>query len=80
MPIQHLVKRGVIYFWIVNSKIAEAVDILRSWGFKVKDMLCWVKTDKDGYALGLVGKYFTHPFEVCLFATKGNVDDLRAPI
>ena len=27
-----------------------------------------------------MGKYFLHPFEVCLFAIKGNVDDLKAPI
>jgi N6-adenosine-specific RNA methylase IME4 len=80
MPIKHLVRRGVIHMWIVNSCLPEAIEILREWGFEYKDVTCWVKTDKEGCEKEVVGKFFTHPFELCLFATKGNIDDLCAPI
>jgi N6-adenosine-specific RNA methylase IME4 len=54
LPVRGLAARGAVLFcWATGPKLAEAVDLLRSWRFHVRGVaFVWVKTTKDGRVIG----------------------------
>jgi N6-adenosine-specific RNA methylase IME4 len=57
----------VLYLWATAPKLLEAIDVMKSWGFKYKTHAIWDKGD----ALGL-GYWFRGQHELHLVGTKGN--------
>ena len=86
MPIKELCSLGpeieriskpdaALFLWATMPLIAEALALIKSWGFKYKTcFVTWVKTTKDGSkpAFG-VGYYTRSNAELCLVATKGKI-------
>ena len=67
-----------LYLWVVQSIMREAFDLIEEWGFNLKSIITWVKTDSDGERLRLgSGHYFRNCTEHILFAVRGNLPALR---
>lgn len=78
---------SVLFMWIVQTQIPQAVKLVESWGFTLKSVaFAWVK----GTSLPLwpddivghmgMGKWTRAEFEQCLLATKGSPKRLNADV
>jgi N6-adenosine-specific RNA methylase IME4 len=66
-----------LYLWSPNALLAEALDIMKAWGFTYKTNIIWYKVRKDGGPDGRgVGFYFRNVTEVLLFGIKGKIRTL----
>jgi len=68
-------KDAALFIWATMPLIAEALELIKAWGFKYKTCFVnWVKTTKDGSkpAFG-VGYYTRSNAELCLVAVKGKI-------
>ncbi|MCH8978100.1 MAG: S-adenosylmethionine-binding protein [Armatimonadetes bacterium] len=62
-----------LYLWVPNALIAEALEVMKRWGFTYKTNLIWYKVRKDGGPDRRgVGFYFRNVTEVCLFGVRGK--------
>ena len=48
MPVQqHVAKDCVLFLWIVNTHLTEALELIKAWGFEYKTKgFIWIKTNK----------------------------------
>lgn len=66
-----------LYLWSPNALLAEALGIMKGWGFTYKTNIVWYKIRKDGGPDGRgVGFYFRNVTELVLFGTKGRIRTL----
>jgi N6-adenosine-specific RNA methylase IME4 len=66
-----------LYLWTPNALIAEALGIMKAWGFTYKTNIVWMKVRKDGEPDGRgVGFYFRNVTELLLFGIKGKLRTL----
>jgi len=61
------VDNAILFLWVTNPKLEDALRVIKAWGFTYKTNLVWVK-DKIG-----TGYYFRGQHELLLVATKGNI-------
>src|SRR5947208_3079495 len=70
-------EKSHLYLWSPNALLAEALDVMKAWGFKYKTNLVWYKVRKDGGPDGRgVGFYFRNVTELLLFGVKGHLRTL----
>lgn len=67
-------KDCVLFLWIVDPLLPEALETIKAWGFKYKTVgFTWrklTKTNKEHFGMG----YYTRANpEMCLIATRGKV-------
>jgi N6-adenosine-specific RNA methylase IME4 len=68
LPVQDISKDNAhLYLWVTNSYLREGIEVMKSWGFKYKTMITWVK-DRFG-----LGQYFRGQTKHCLFGVKGMI-------
>lgn len=66
MPVKDIATPdAVMFMWATSPKLAEAMDVLKAWGFSYRTCAVWAK-DKIG-----MGYYFRQAHELLLIATKG---------
>jgi N6-adenosine-specific RNA methylase IME4 len=66
-----------LYLWSPNALLAEALAIMKAWGFTYKTNIVWYKVRKDGGPDGRgVGFYFRNVTELLLFGIKGRIRTL----
>jgi N6-adenosine-specific RNA methylase IME4 len=66
-----------LYLWSPNALLAEALAIMKAWGFTYKTNIVWYKVRKDGGPDGRgVGFYFRNVTELLLFGIKGKIRTL----
>lgn len=66
-PVQDIfAKSAVLFFWIVSSKLEEAMQIINAWGFEYQTNLVW---DKGRPGLGHYGR---QQHEILAIATRGT--------
>jgi N6-adenosine-specific RNA methylase IME4 len=66
-----------LYLWSPNALLAEALNIMKAWGFTYKTNIVWYKVRKDGGPDGRgVGFYFRNVTELLLFGIKGKIRTL----
>ncbi len=75
LPINKLAaSQSHLYLWVPNALVAEALDIMKSWGFIYKSNIVWYKIRKDGGPDGRgVGFYFRNVTELVLFGVRGKL-------
>ena len=75
LPVQDIAADNcVLFIWVTFPKLAEGLEVIKSWGFEYKTLgFSWHKTTKSGSLFFGVGSYTKSNCEVCLFATKGRV-------
>ena len=67
-----------LYLWSPNALLADALMIMKAWGFTYKTNLVWYKVRKDGGPDGRgVGFYFRNVTELVLFGVKGRLRTLH---
>ena len=67
-----------LYLWSPNALLAEALDLMKQWGFTYKTNIVWYKIRKDGGPDGRgVGFYFRNVTELLLFGVKGSLRTLQ---
>ena len=57
----------VLYLWATAPKLLEAIDVIKSWGFKYKTHAIW---DKEIIGMGY---WFRGQHELLIVATKGKI-------
>ena len=70
---------AILFLWIVQTQIPEAVSLVKAWGFTLKSIaFCWVKgaglplfPDDIRTQMGM-GKWTRAEFEQCWLGTRGN--------
>ena len=62
----------VLFLWSTTPVIQEALEVIKSWGFKYKTMITWQKTNND-----CMGYWFRVCTEHLIIAIKGNVKAFR---
>jgi N6-adenosine-specific RNA methylase IME4 len=60
-----------LYLWTTNAFMAEALVLMRAWGFHQKTILTWVKPQ-----IGM-GHYYRNNTEHVLFGVRGKLRTLR---
>jgi N6-adenosine-specific RNA methylase IME4 len=66
-----------LYLWCPNALLAEALGIMKVWGFTYKTNIVWYKVRKDSGPDGRgVGFYFRNVTELLLFGIKGRIRTL----
>lgn len=58
---------AVLFLWATSPKLAEAINVINSWGFTYRTSMVWVK-DKIG-----MGYYARQRHELLLIATRGSL-------
>ena len=56
----------ILWLWTTNSHMADALELVRHWGFRQKTILTWVK-DRMG-----VGEWLRGQTEHCILAVRGR--------
>jgi N6-adenosine-specific RNA methylase IME4 len=70
-------EKSHLYLWCPNALVAEALSIMKRWGFTYKTNIVWYKVRKDGGPDGRgVGFYFRNVTELVLFGIKGHIRTL----
>jgi N6-adenosine-specific RNA methylase IME4 len=57
----------VLFMWATSPKLAESMEVIKSWGFTYKTCAVW-----DKKKIGM-GYYFRQQHELLLVATRGNI-------
>jgi N6-adenosine-specific RNA methylase IME4 len=63
---------ALLFMWRVASMQAEALDVIRYWGFTLKSELVWLKRTATGKRHFGMGRYTRAEHEVCLIASRGK--------
>ncbi len=74
--IGQFVDDGVCLLWFVNSKRELAEKFILKNGFKIVDMITWIKRHQSGKLRRPFGYYTQHAAEFAFLAVKGNVNDI----
>lgn len=67
-----------LFLWRVASMQEEALRVVQAWGFTLKAEIVWVKKTKHGKRWFGMGRQVRMEHEVCLIATRGRPERLRA--
>ncbi len=66
-------KDCALFMWVVSPLLPEALDVIKSWGFKYKTLaFCWSKYHKSGKLVKNLGRWTMGNVELCLLATRGK--------
>eukprot|EP00002_Diphylleia_rotans_P032540 TRINITY_DN6846_c0_g1_i1.p1 TRINITY_DN6846_c0_g1~~TRINITY_DN6846_c0_g1_i1.p1 ORF type:complete len:433 (+),score=98.78 TRINITY_DN6846_c0_g1_i1:44-1342(+) len=75
MPIPSLQTDGFIFIWVINSRYAYAVNLMRKWGYHMVDDIVWVKRTVNRKLAKGHGFYLQHAKENCLVGKKVNTSN-----
>lgn len=72
----------VLFMWWVGSMPEEAIQIVKAWGFKIKNMngFVWVKLTKRLLLFFGMGFWTRAGSESCIIATKGKIKPVKRNI
>jgi len=74
LPINELTdKNCVLFIWATSPLLPEALEVIKSWGFKYKTIaFCWNKQSKNGKWISNMGRWTMGNVEICLLGVKGK--------
>ena len=73
---------ALLIIWCPSSLLEDGLDVMKAWGFKMKQTICWVKTKKsfdqsadelDDCTATLMGHYFQCMHEIALLGVRGKI-------
>lgn len=79
MPVSDLADDNcILVMWYVSSQPQEALDVVESWGFKLRNMngFVWEKLTKHGLPFFGMGYYTRAGAECAIIATKGKPSEI----
>ncbi len=66
--------------WVINAKYRFALEMMKKYGYKLVDEICWVKQTVNGKIAKGHGYYLQHAKELCLVGFKGDPMAMQATI
>lgn len=74
LPISELAEKdAVLFLWATSPLLPEALESLRTWGFKYKTIaFCWNKQTKNGKWVSNMGRWTMGNIEICLLGVRGK--------
>ena len=70
-------KNCVLFLWATMPCLPDAIQVIKSWGFKYKTCaFTWVKTKRDGTPLAGMGSYTKSNTEICLLGMRGHIKSI----
>lgn len=63
---------AVLFLWRVAAMQAEALQVVKAWGFELKTEMVWLKRTKNGKRHFGMGRIVRAEHETCLVATRGK--------
>lgn len=67
-------KNCALFLWATMPALPDAINVMRSWGFKYKTCaFTWVKIKKDGLPLRGMGSYTKSNIEIVLLGMRGHI-------
>jgi N6-adenosine-specific RNA methylase IME4 len=64
---------ALLFLWRVASMQKDALEVMNSWGFKLKSEIIWIKTTNNDNKLAFgMGRYTRHCHETCLIGVRGR--------
>lgn len=74
LPVKDLAKKdSVLFLWATSPLLPEALQTIKSWGFKFKTVaFCWNKQHKSGKWVSNMGRWTMGNIEICLLGVKGK--------
>ncbi len=74
LPIKELCEKDcVLFLWATSPLLSEAMETIKSWGFKYKTIaFCWSKKTKNKKNVSNIGRWTMGNIEICLLAVKGK--------
>ncbi len=92
IPVLPLAKDAVVFMWVTNPKLDEAMELVKFWGLTYKTNCVWIKTREKKLAVDEVdttklqagtGYYLKGAHELLFICTKGSPgvppEDVRVP-
>lgn len=67
-----LANDAYLFLWRVSAMQAEALDVIRAWGFTLKTEFVWCKRTATGKRWFGMGRTLRAEHETCLVATRGK--------
>lgn len=67
-------ENSCLFLWAVTPFLPEALEVMKTWGFKYKTTIYWNKIN-----IGM-GYWFRGQVEMCLVGIKGNIKPFRTQI
>jgi N6-adenosine-specific RNA methylase IME4 len=71
-PLPDLADDALLLLWRVAAMQAEALDVVRMWGFVPKSEIVWEKLTKKGKPWFGMGRFVRASHETCIVATRGR--------
>ena len=65
-----------LYLWATNNFLADAMEVMKAWGFRYVTNIAWAKI-KDGKEQFGLGQYFRGGHELCLFGVRGKLKAIK---
>eukprot|EP01062_Namystynia_karyoxenos_P022477 TRINITY_DN1863_c0_g2_i1.p1 TRINITY_DN1863_c0_g2~~TRINITY_DN1863_c0_g2_i1.p1 ORF type:complete len:731 (+),score=273.52 TRINITY_DN1863_c0_g2_i1:70-2193(+) len=74
LDISSLSDDGVLFLWVTARAMELGRELIKLWGYELKQELVWVKVDQTERVLrqGRTGHWLNHSKETCLIAVKGH--------
>lgn len=73
LPVQMLAaENSHLWLWVPNSMLPEGLTIMKQWGFRYINHICWIKPGRIG-----LGQYIRNTHELCLFGARGKIPYAR---
>lgn len=71
-------KDCVLFMWIVDAHLLDALEIMKAWGFKYSTVaFVWKKQTSTGKPVCLLSPWTHKSCELCLVGTKGSMTKYR---
>lgn len=65
-------KNSVLFMWTTTGRLADAIDVMKSWGFKYATIaFMWDRM------VGVAGPFTTERFEICIVGKRGKLPSPR---
>jgi len=82
LPVKNIAdKNCILFLWVVDSRIMDAGEVIKSWGFQYKTVaFTWVKETVNGKDHMGGGVWTRKNPEMCLLATKGKIKRLSCGV
>ncbi len=67
-----------LFMWTTDAHLPDALEVIKAWGFKYKTVgFVWQKQTVKGNPVKVLGAWTMKSCEMCLFATKGKVLQMK---
>jgi len=65
---------SVLFMWVTDSNLDEAMEVIKAWGFKYKTVaFIWLKKERSGKQVCFMGCWTMKNAEIVLLATRGKM-------